>query len=345
MRPMPAFERRLSEQQIGGLLLEIAEHPDGLIADLFRLWRPSGAQISPEERGLRIGVRRDYLNLYRQGQSVARVTFDRRFAPRIEIHRKYLGLRHRQPGRAEAPDGEQPYAVLRGCDLSTGYAGREALAGWIDAAASYAGREKRFVDTLVGLNGTVIDLEMALPADTTYGHAAERAAPRMDLVLVQHGSSGPQVAFWEAKCVDNPELRAARFDDPWNGAKVGRAKIFSQLQRYRAWMDAGRRIEVLAAYQATLTSLAGLRDGLVNKADINVPELAPSIRASAERPLGMMETLGVVIAADDEFGGTTKLASFEAEKPYAHRKRLERAGYHVEIVGEGRESGVLPRLT
>lgn len=260
------------------------------------------------------------------------------------MHAKYLAGQHRQAGRVAAPEGEQTYTVLSGDALSSGYAGREALAVWIDAAASYAGREKGFVDTLVGLNGTVIDLETALPADSAPGR--EAAAPRMDLVVLQAGSAGPEAAFWEAKCIDNSELRAAAFMEDWDGEpEAGRAKIFSQLLRYRRWLEKpGRKAEVRTGFEATLRSLAALRDSLVTTAGIAVPDLAPAVRSSIGSGLGLVERPGIVIAADEEYGGAAKLASFEAEKPYGHRKRLEGDDYRVEVVAPRRGNGILPPL-
>src|SRR3954454_8464117 len=60
--------------------------------ELLRLWRPAGVPIdagAPADLGVRLAVRKGYLNFYRYGQSVGKVAFDRSGHPYVELHAKY----------------------------------------------------------------------------------------------------------------------------------------------------------------------------------------------------------------------------------------------------------------
>ena len=107
------------------------------------------------------------------------------------------------------------------------------VADWIKNAETYASAEKRFVDEVIGYNAGALDLEMGLPA----GEAGD-AAPRMDLVLAQTGlGNATQIAFWEAKCSNNSELRAvAHYEEEENGKYVRGPRVIHQLRKYQNWV-------------------------------------------------------------------------------------------------------------
>lgn len=172
---MATFDRQISAAGLEALL--DCTKPEGpeWFAHLLSKWRPAGQDSGAD--GLRLSVRNGYLNFYRCGQSVARVSFGRRARPRAEVHIKYV---------AEGAT-EQRYATL---DCSTltcktfgdlqPYSGIETLEKWIRASAAYAGVEKKFVDRVLTHNADVIDLEMGLPAASKGD-----TAPRMDLVVIE----------------------------------------------------------------------------------------------------------------------------------------------------------------
>ena len=124
-----------------------------------------------------------------------------------------------------------------------------------------------------------------------------------------------------------------------------RAKIFSQLDRYRRWLQRDRRTnEVIEAYRATAGALVALSDGLRKHGIKDLPALDPSFRALAGGSPRLIERPGIAIEVDDA-KGPAALRSFESAKPFGHRARIEKDGYCVEIVGAGRGNGVLPLLS
>jgi hypothetical protein len=170
-------------------------------------------------------------------------------ATRFDVHPVYVAghLRY-EPRPAHLGDRSVP-------NDSAGVATAQ-IDRWIEVAASYAGAEKAFVDDLVAANPGTIDLEMGLPANT-----GERTAPRMDLVVAQ---SGGAIAFWEAKCGDNAELRArADYREDEHGKYLAGIHVIHQLRKYVSWMDVpncDRRAEVAAAYRRTAAILLALAD-------------------------------------------------------------------------------------
>lgn len=213
--------------------------------DLLTLWRPSGHPSG--EAGLRIAIRPGYLNLYRLGQSIARVGC---VSGRLtaDVHYKYV-LDERPPGMSE----KSPYLLLskRGVyfrnRLVTDYEGPSTLRRWIAAAERYAGDEKKIVDELVEKNDRVIDLEMAIPA-----WALSKVAVRMDLVAIEDGT----VVFWEAKTVNDGRIRCrAAFEEDKS------PHVLKQLSNYRLFLeqDAHPR-QVESAYRNTAALLVKLRE-------------------------------------------------------------------------------------
>ena len=94
----------------------------------------------------------------------------------------------------------------------------------------------------------MIDLEVALPADST-SQDKPRTAPRMDLVVAQVPHGRPvSIVFWEAKCSPNGDLRANTDYAEADGKHKSGPKVIHQLRKYKQWMDGdGRVAEVGAA--------------------------------------------------------------------------------------------------
>lgn len=168
---------------------------DHWFLDLLALWRPAGEASGDD--GLRLAVRDGYLNFYRCGQSVARVSVVRGDL-RGEVHSKYFSQGARE-------SGGQDYGRILGTSVnsrydSEPYEGLATLRRWIDRIdTDYAGIEKRLVDDLVKENDNVIDLEMGLPA-----FLGRKSPVRMDLVTLEEG----RVVFWEAKCAGDSRIRS-----------------------------------------------------------------------------------------------------------------------------------------
>jgi hypothetical protein len=148
---MGEFTRTLRPNALEALR-RLAEGPDeNWWKDLLGLWRPSGSVAGP--RGLRLAIRKNYLNFYLRGQSVARVGFTPACEPYVETHVKYaFGCR----------ETAQKYARLQGTGIRhpitgsiLGYEGLSTLHLWIKRADVHKGIEKSCVDDLIASNSTI----------------------------------------------------------------------------------------------------------------------------------------------------------------------------------------------
>lgn len=331
---MPTFARSFA---VNALAEWEANKPGNAVRTLFDRWSLPG-EVSAGAAVLRLGLRDGYLNFYIKGQSVAKLSVGRG-GPKLSVHRAYTsGRRKERVGDGAPPvQGYQDYDAQALAAPATG----SLVAGWIETAETYASAEKRFVDDLIAANPGVIDLEMGLPASDTPG--SERVAPRMDLVIAQcPKGEPPSIAFWEAKCANNPELRASGDAAP---------RVLEQLGKYVRWMEESDRIaQVQQAYRNTAADLLGLhrvfRDG-----DASDPECVTIWKALAEldSPAVVVQP-GIVVGNYWPEGSTEGIASSRMAQAAAsfarneHRLKLDRAGIRVHEVGPDHDGPVLPLL-
>ena len=279
---MSIFGRTFAIEKITGQVLE--ENP--WLKDMLLGWRPagdavhrdmteahklvsSGQMLEEDSKRLRLAIRNGYLNLYRGGQSVAKIGFGSSGSLQARIHNKYV---HGEKGSG------QTYVTLTAAGLpdqvTSGlrdYGGLTALHGWVANANRHVGKEKRFVDLIVARNPDTIDLEMALPAYSV--NPKERIAPRMDLVALEPVGDRWRIVFWEAKLVDDARARC-------RGEDVS-PKVVDQLAQYTSWLRyANHRDLVARAYQNTCRLLVEFR-GLTKQVNPGIEELGPGIVAAA----------------------------------------------------------------
>jgi hypothetical protein len=258
---MNKFARRFDFDALGNL-----HSAPPLVRELFNRWALPGEVgwvrhprklgcIRKENHKLRIAVRNGYLNLYVAGQSVAEIRASKSLEVRVKIHQKYLnGLENNGKTAGAGAPGDQRMITLRGAELAPADPAA-VVDGWIRTAATYCGSEKLFVDQLVSHNANVIDMEMALPGATK--HKGVKIAPRMDLVVVDLDGV-PSLNFWEAKCVNNKELRAQAEIDVQAGTG---AAVARQLKSYMQWLITdGREDCVLAGYRDAAKVLLALAE-------------------------------------------------------------------------------------
>lgn len=253
--------------------------------DMLLYWRPAGDALHrdmteahelvangqmPEEdpKRLRLAIRNGYVNLYRGGQSVAKVDFGRSGRLQARIHNKYV-------------DGDkgsgQAYVALTSAgfpDRQTGrlreYDSLAVLRGWVSNANRYIGKEKRFVDLVVARNPNTVDLEMALPAYSL--DPKGRKAPRMDLVALEPVGDRWQIVFWEAKLVDDPRARCRGTVSP---------KVVEQLSQYTKWLGHADHRELVASqYQNACRLLVAFRE-VAKRVNPDIEELGPGLIAAA----------------------------------------------------------------
>lgn len=329
---MPAFARSFATD----VLAQWNADKDGnAVRALFDRWALPG---ETSETPLRLGLRDGYLNFYIKGQSIAKLSCTRD-GPRLSVHKAYASGRRRNGGetRSVPIEGYQNYDSAALADPQTA----ALIDGWIETAETYASAEKRFVDDLIAANPGVIDLEMGLPASDLPG--SDRVAPRMDLVLVQIAATGsPAVVFWEAKCANNPEVRAS-------GETT--ARVVEQLAKYERWMNPDRIAQVQKAYRAAAATMLDLHLLFRPMAD------------EASRCLEIWRTLatagspeivtqpGLVIGNYWPAGHTEGIASERMRQSAAsfarngHAEKLERDGVAVYQVGPDHSDPALPPLT
>lgn len=337
---MKPFERKFEVEK----LIEWNEQVgDNAVEALFQHWVLPGEAAG--RYGLRVGIRDGYLNLYVKGQAVAKLRLSRN-KPQLELHRKYyLGYRKGDPRGAES--GNQ-YVTLSSDQLTREHAVK-SVPFWIETAATYSGAEKRFVDDLISANPGVIDLEMGLPAgDPAPGR--KKTAPRMDLILVQPSANGrAEIAFWEAKCSTNGELRAeTEYAENDTGERIAGPRVVHQLRTYQQWMRAGgRETEIRQGYRNTAQILLALADyfGAPGaKARNQWRFLAEAQNVQPISPPGIV--IGNYCPEGHNPQNETERAAFEARAGSftEHRSKLERHGITVKQFWTAPMAEALPQL-
>lgn len=299
------FDRRFGRNPES--ILKLSEVPWG--RHLLGLWCPAGSTTG--RYGLRLAIRNGTLNFYRRGQSVAKVGFDRAGQPVADLHLAYV---------TGQTFWGQPYARLSGDRWSCAkfpnhlghYGSERQLQEWVERADAHRGAEKAFVDDLVANNPNVIDLEMGLPA--FINALGAKTAPRMDLVALELRDGRPVIVFWEAKMMENGELRSR--SDP---------KIIRQLEDYRSWLNGpGRRQEVAAAYQASCRLQVTLHS-LARQINPDIADLGALVRrvALSNSELGIDPAPRVVVS---------DLRKDRSWIEHLHSDRLHKEGISVHLV-------------
>lgn len=284
-----------------------------ILRALLAQWQLPGPDAAPTRHGLRLAVRAGYLNFYAKGQSVAKVSLPRGDV-RLEVHHKYLG----------APNAGKDYIAYSGDTLNA--LPGAALDAWVGQALTCSSEEKRFVDDLVTANPGTIDLEMGLPGDPRAMRDGRKTAPRMDLVLLQSDGDAIRIAFWEAKCGDNGEIRATL-----NGPLP---HVCAQLAQYSRWLHLpGRGAEVIAAYSETARILLDLAE-IADKAPCQASDLW---RRAAGTPLTMATRPGVVIGNYCAYHADRRNGASRSEMLVRRHATFHANGHHTRLMGEGIE--------
>ncbi|MGA2137196.1 MAG: hypothetical protein ABSH50_33320 [Bryobacteraceae bacterium] len=309
---MTKFKRKFNMDAIE----EVVDAPENAwFRDLLSHWRPAGdrdgrCESQVEADHLRLTVRNGYLNFYRAGQSVAKVSIiegTRRL--QATIHKKYV-FGENAPGRDyilvseggfAKPDGSR----VRYCE--------EFLLDWTRAASQkkYAKEEKQFVDRLVTENPGVIDLEAGLPWDPDIW--TKKSARRIDVVALDTLGDRYKLVFWEAKLVTNSEARSKTAP-----------KVIEQLKRYQRWL-AKYQNDVREAYQTTCAVLARMH-AIARARNLNACELGSAVGVVARQDpsqLGLDERPRLII--DD----TEENACFMEN---GHLDKLREVGIAVQLV-------------
>jgi hypothetical protein len=253
---MAKFSRCLRPEAILALE-ELSKSPhDNWWKELLRLWAPAGSPA-----GLRLAIRSNYVDFYRMGNRVAHVSFGQckkgEAAPvSVKTHAKYvygedggnqeIAARNTSNGWSWAAEAK-PISFAQIADNIDG-----RMASLRNGTYPRKGLEKQGVDDILANNPAVIDLEMALPRDSTIGKPDD-GAPRMDLVALERCGAEICIVFSEAKTFDDDRLRFEDVKEVEDDRKKKKTKnVLTQLETYSNYVvDKDRRQEIIVAYRET----------------------------------------------------------------------------------------------
>jgi hypothetical protein len=225
---MGAFQRGLSvtfmellrkEVEKGGWWRDVVQDPDLLLA-----------------------VRNEYLNVYWRGQSVFKVWM-KEGALAASTHPKYL--LNPTLSKQVLFDGKC-FSELPEDAIVRNYEGPSTLEQIKKSAQLYAGEEKKGVHAIVRANPSVVDVEIAVPAN---GEQDEEKLPRIDIAAFREDGNAATLVFWEAKLFDNKELRVHN----------GNARVIGQIEKYRVAVSA-QPANVIESYSRVASNLAAIAD-------------------------------------------------------------------------------------
>ena len=265
---MTNFVRKIDGKAMESLSNLAQSRHDNWWKQLLLAWKPSGQGL-----GLRMGIRENTIDFYRDGWRVAHVGFSQAAAskppvPHMSTHIKYIAH--------DSQDDKSVKFIASEENGNLHYEGDtvsiQQIINNIDSrmakirAKIYPrkGLEKLGVDKIVSKNTTVIDLEMGMQVDQKIALKYAKkdkplGAPRIDLVSLEQSSSGANVVFWEAKTLDDTRLRAR-----------GEAEVIRQLNAYRDYLsDPERRENIRKAYKATCNYLVELNKMRPEKAELD----------------------------------------------------------------------------
>ncbi|NMM36001.1 MAG: hypothetical protein HHJ09_00605 [Glaciimonas sp.] len=187
-----------------------------------------------------IAIRDQYLNVYRNGCSIAKVGF-KNGELLAETHYKYLLTKNFPQPYIKCKDGEPQFNAEVNYFISS--------IGQIDDLRTstniYGGQEKMGVHKIILANENIVDTEIALS-----GNESEDEDSRIDFCAIKNENGKLFLRFFEAKHYSYKG--ALRTND-------GDAKVIGQLDKYSATLDRNHN-EILSAYKESIR-LAGAIKG------------------------------------------------------------------------------------
>jgi len=302
---MERFGRSLPPKGLQALHNIVARPNDHWWKDLLSCWQPAGYTSTAP---LRLAIRRNALNFYRNGQSLGEVRFRHNGDPYCRTHAKY----------AFKGTSSTKYVELSGehylhpeCGEPHRYAGLPTLTDWTLAAEAHAGEEKRLVEQLVAANSTIIDLEIGLPA-----FDQSRRARRIDLVALEEQSGRIRLVFWEVKLIHDPRL-----------VSRSHPRVLQQLDDYQKYLEEHK--QVLVEAYASACRLLHTFHSMAAQASTPRAPLDPLLRAVLEDPaLLILDPQPRLLIHDSGHASTQRhshLASLQAQVPI---QRTQGSGPH-----------------
>ncbi len=202
--------------------------------------RPSWFADVLADPELVLGIRDNYINVYRLGCSLFKIE-RRGKALTCSTHPKYLV----DPDLSKAvPFDGGAFKVKEISPLIETYEGPRTLKKMKRAARIYAGDEKTGVHAVIcSADNNVVDTEVAFEREGEDDDS--ESIQRVDIASLEEGESSIRLVFWEAKLFTNKELWARGENDP---------PVVEQISRYRDKLQQ-HRDEILQSYHDVASNL------------------------------------------------------------------------------------------
>ncbi len=237
------------------------------------------------DHDLILGIRKNYVNVYRLGQSLFKIERKGKSgALKVSTHPKYL----LDPGLSKPVSFDGAAFEVGTIDpLLKRYKGVEALKRMKRAAEPYGGGEKKGLHSIILDNKNVVDTEIAFSCDAENDDEG-RYVPRIDLACFEEIKEGIRLRFWEAKLYTNGELRASGDTD---------APVVGQVRSYREWL-AEHRDDVVKSYRVVAQNLVDIGRWVAPQR--NVGELVLRVAEGAPFEIDKSPMVGLLIYGYDD---------------------------------------------
>jgi hypothetical protein len=228
----PRFERGLDKDFMKKL--EMAAKQPGWFADVLA------------DTDLILGIRKNYVNVYRVGQSLFKIERKGKTGVlKFSTHPKYLV--DPKMYKAVTFDGSK-FEVDELEPIMRSYSGLDTLKRMKKTAELYGGEEKKGLHAVIVANSNVVDTEIAFgheeeaKTDTEAALSPEQKESsvlrRIDLACFEKVDDSIRLRFWEAKLYKSGDIKG-------KGNSV--AQVIDQVTKYRSLVQKHRE-EILASY-------------------------------------------------------------------------------------------------
>jgi hypothetical protein len=293
--------------------------------------KPSWFRDVLADPDLILGIRKDYLNVYVDGQSLFKIDWNSRNKKmNVTTHPKYLvdpALRR----QVTFEGGEFQVSSIKA--LAESYEHGKTLKRMKTAARIFSGVEKEGVQKVFHSNADVVDVEIALSMSADRGEAEDESgadgsnaakrrakAKRVDIACFETINNQIHLCFWEAKDYSNAELWASGDALP---------PVVNQISEYKELIKKYQP-EIVESYKTVARNLVDLAKMAGREEKLG--KLITQVANGAEFLVDTSANVGVVVfgfSADEKEGNRHKLML----------KKLQREG--LAVVAKGRPGDII----
>lgn len=250
---MSKFERGIKNPKFLDALNDLRKDPESFWSHMV------------EDKDLFIGIRNESINVYYQGNSLAKITF---YKGQVKYSTHYKFLIN--------PDINNPYIETEGDIFQT----QKLIGAFISSIKQinlikrainvYSGEEKSGVHTISLKASNVLDVEIALEKENVEDNIGRKTTDRIDFLRVEEHNCQLRLVFYETKHYSNKEIRASKEND---------APVLDQLKRYEKSLEK-HKADIITSYKLVCQNLQklniiGNRLNISSIADGNSFEIDP----------------------------------------------------------------------